>query len=55
MKTRAVAQKVLVCCWRSAKEASLLLQEVTGNRVPLDSSAEAEDGLLSWGQVYFYP
>ncbi|XP_077967603.1 tRNA (32-2'-O)-methyltransferase regulator THADA-like isoform X2 [Styela clava] len=51
MKTRALAQTVLICCWRSAKESALLLQEITSSYVPLDSSNMSSDGVLSWKQL----
>uniref|UniRef100_A0A4W3HEY4 tRNA (32-2'-O)-methyltransferase regulator THADA n=1 Tax=Callorhinchus milii TaxID=7868 RepID=A0A4W3HEY4_CALMI len=44
------AQMVLVCCWRSMKEISLLLGLLCQN-LPLQSSSDSEDGLLTVPQI----
>uniref|UniRef100_A0A4W3HF11 tRNA (32-2'-O)-methyltransferase regulator THADA n=1 Tax=Callorhinchus milii TaxID=7868 RepID=A0A4W3HF11_CALMI len=47
---QVTAQMVLVCCWRSMKEISLLLGLLCQN-LPLQSSSDSEDGLLTVPQI----
>ncbi|XP_041107653.1 thyroid adenoma-associated protein-like isoform X2 [Polyodon spathula] len=47
---QVTAQMVLVCCWRSMKEVSLLLGMVCES-LPLQYTAETRDGLLTEQQV----
>ncbi|XP_078085820.1 thyroid adenoma-associated protein [Mustelus asterias] len=47
---QVTAQMVLVCCWRSMKEISLLLGLLCQN-LPLQSTPDSEDGLLMFNQV----
>ncbi|XP_067901270.1 thyroid adenoma-associated protein isoform X3 [Heterodontus francisci] len=47
---QVTAQMVLVCCWRSMKEISLLLGLLCQN-LPLQSTADSKDGLLMLHQV----
>ncbi|KAK1171060.1 hypothetical protein AOXY_G8054 [Acipenser oxyrinchus oxyrinchus] len=47
---QVTAQMVLVCCWRSMKEVSLLLGMVCES-LPLQCTAETRDGLLTVQQV----
>ncbi|XP_062911751.1 tRNA (32-2'-O)-methyltransferase regulator THADA-like isoform X2 [Mobula hypostoma] len=47
---QVTAQMVLVCCWRSMKEISLLLGFLCQN-LPVQSAPNSKDGLLSFHQV----
>ncbi|GCB77778.1 hypothetical protein scyTo_0020033, partial [Scyliorhinus torazame] len=47
---QVTAQMVLVCCWRSMKEISLLLGLLCQN-LPLQSTPDSKDGLLMFHQV----
>lgn len=47
---QVTAQMVLVCCWRSMKEISLLLGFLCQN-VPVQSVPDSKDGLLAFHQV----
>ncbi|XP_078413288.1 thyroid adenoma-associated protein isoform X1 [Cetorhinus maximus] len=47
---QVTAQMVLVCCWRSMKEISLLLGLLCQN-LPLQSTPDSKDGLLTFNQV----
>lgn len=48
---QVTAQMVLVCCWRSMKEISLLLGFLCQN-VPVQSVPDSKDGLLAFHQVW---
>uniref|UniRef100_UPI00398F516E thyroid adenoma-associated protein n=1 Tax=Pristiophorus japonicus TaxID=55135 RepID=UPI00398F516E len=47
---QVTAQMVLVCCWRSMKEISLLLGLLCQN-LPLQSAPGSKDGLLTFHQI----
>ncbi|KAG5831317.1 hypothetical protein ANANG_G00302500 [Anguilla anguilla] len=47
---RVTAQMVLVCCWRSMKEVSMLLGQVCQD-MPLQTREACRDGIITEGQV----
>ena len=49
-KVRQMPEYIVVCCWRSIKEVSLLLGELMA-RAPIAADGEEDKGLIDAAQV----